>query len=229
MLFLEILSETYSWRDLLQDINLASQVVGVILIVIYVIYTYKTFVQIKKQTDYQQDAFIKVETLISKDITDIRSKIQMIGSTPVIVPRQPGITEKYLQKDISLKMKGILQPIFNLDNNLFEGNYFVVILTNYGSTEVNQINLKLNVVINNSKELVEKKMLRESETYLKDIVITEIIARNGGQLKMPLVSTAAFPIYRISITGTYTDVRNKLYNISPVKLIGENEHFHRIQ
>lgn len=228
MLILQVFSDTYTWRNLLQDINLVAQIIGVILIIAYVIYTYKTFVQIKKQTDYQQDAFIKIETLISQDTGEGRSPIRFVGGQSIIQAKPPARTEKYLQKDISNKMKDILQPIFRLDNNLFEGNYFVVILTNYGSAEVNQINLNLAITINNSKELVEKKMLRESETYEKKIVITEIIARNGGQLKVPLVSTASFPTFRISVSGTYTDVRNKIYSIVPVKMMGANEHFHRI-
>ncbi len=51
-------------RLILQDINLIAQIVGIIMIVFYVFYTYKTFRQIKKQTDYQQDAYLTVDVLI---------------------------------------------------------------------------------------------------------------------------------------------------------------------
>jgi hypothetical protein len=228
MILLEIFSETFTWRNLLQDINLFAQIIGVIMVIIYVIYTYKTFAQIKKQTDYQQDAFIKVEAEISQELRLEPAFRSISHGRAGLRTSQSNLFEKYLQKDISLKMKGILQPIFKLEDNLFDGNYFIVILTNYGNAEVNNINLTLSIDISNSIELVEKRMLRKSETIIRDISIQEIVGRSGGTLKIPIISTASFPIYKISIGGTYTDVRSKAYNIVPIIKEGKNEHFHKL-
>lgn len=215
-----------SWRNYLQDGNQIAQIIGTIMVVIYVIYTYKTFRQIKKQTDYQQDAYLRVDTAILKELT-----IKKEGSLYQFLEIK-GVTsslpENYINAELHSKLKSILQPIFNFEDNLFEGNYFTVIMTNYGNAEVNKICLQLIVQIRNSKELVEKKMLREKEQQIISIEINEIIARTGGQIKIPLLSTASFPFYEITITGHYIDVRNKKYPLTQISMIGENSHFHKL-
>ena len=69
MLLQTIAENTITWRTYLQDGYQIAQIIGTILIIIYVIYTCKTFSQIKKQTDYQQDAYLKREPLIIKEIS----------------------------------------------------------------------------------------------------------------------------------------------------------------
>ena len=58
------LTTEITWRTYLQDANQIAQIIGTILVVIYVVYTYLTFRQIKKQTDYQQDAYLKTDLII---------------------------------------------------------------------------------------------------------------------------------------------------------------------
>lgn len=218
---------TITWRVILQDGNQIAQIIGTIMVIIYVIYTYKTFAQIKKQTDYQQDAYLKLEPSIVKEITIQDGNFVTLVDGRIVASKN-SLPKKYLRKDIPAKLTEILKPIFKFDDNLFEGNYFTVSLTNYGNAEVNLIKLCLNVTISISKEVAEKKMLKEKESHKIDIEINEIIGRNGGELKIPLLSTASFPSYSIAIRGEYYDVRNKKYLIVESITSGQNDHFNKL-
>lgn len=224
-----VVDATTTWRTYLQDAYQFAQIVGTIFVIIYVIYTYKTFRQIKKQTDYQQDAYLRVEPTILKEISSpkmFQAVFQLVGGQ--MVPANDYYSLKYIQKDLHDKLKGILKPIFNFEDALFDGNYYTLNLTNYGNAEVIKINLSLEVEIKNAKELVDKKMLKEKEIHKVILTVDEIVGRNGGQIKLPILATAAFPIYSISLTGTYTDVRNKTYVIPTTITQGANEHFHKL-
>lgn len=228
MILLQATTETVvTWRTYLQDGNQIAQIIGTIMVVVYVIYTYKTFLQIKKQTDYQQDAYLKVEPIIVKEITNQESGIVTLVEGRIVQSKN-SLPTKYLQKEIPLKMLEVLKPIFKFEDNLFEGNYFTVNLTNYGNAEVNLIKFQVSVTILNSKEVAEKKMLREKETHSFEIEIPEIVGRNGGKLKIPIISTASFPSFAISIKGEYFDVRNKKYIIQESTTTGQNEHFQKL-
>jgi len=215
------LTTEITWRTYLQDANQIAQIIGTILVVIYVVYTYLTFRQIKKQTDYQQDAYLKTDLIILKEISE-NTPFQ-VQAGKIVMPKN-NMKSKYINVELSNKMKGILQPIFNFEDNLFEGNYLTLIFTNYGNAEVNKICLKIIVTVNNSKELIDKKMLREKEVQTIEVLINEIVERNGGNL-----TTASFPIYTILVNGEYYDVRNKKYTITGEHFSGENTHLQKLQ
>lgn len=217
-----------TWRTYLQDVNQAAQIIGTILIIIYVVYTYRTFIQIKKQTDYQQDAYLKVETTLVKDINASQNAGAFTLIDGRIVQAGSGLTSKYVRKEIPTKMTGVLKPIFKFEDILFDGNYFTLKMTNYGNAEVNKIDIKVTVTIINAKELTEKQMLKEKETTSFDVCIQEIISRNGGKIQIPIISTASFPSFTISVKGEYFDVRNKKYNIPETSMSGQNAHFHKL-
>ena len=226
MIFLAnpVIDSSPTWRMYLQDCNQMAQIIGTILVIIYVIYTYKTFKQIKKQTDYQQDAYLKVEPVFINDIKNTEGLSFKVVEGRVV---QSGnsLPLKYLNKEIPSKMTEILKPIFKFDDNLFEGNFYTVNLINYGNAEVNLIKLDISITITNSKEVAEMKMLKERDIKLYKVEIPEIISRNGGKLKIPIISTASFPTYTIIIKGEYFDVRNKKYTINEIVSSGVNEHF----
>lgn len=228
MTILQVTADTVTtWRTCLQDVNQVAQIIGIIMVVIYVVYTYKTFRQIKKQTDYQQDAFLKVEPMIVKEIT-IQDRNVISSGEGRFIRTKHTLPTKYLEKEIPAKMSEVLKTIFKFDDNLFEGNFFTINITNYGNAEVNLIKLILTVTILNSKEVVEKKLLQEINTHTFKIEIPEIVGRNGGNLKIPLISTASFPFYSITLKGVYFDVRNKKYLITETTTSGQNEHFHKL-
>ncbi len=217
-----------SLRIVLQDVNIIAQIIGTIMVVIYVVYTYKTFKQIKKQTDYQQDAYLKVESFLYNDID---SETQSNELNTIIIRKQgvrDRIITRYIQTELSKKMANILQPIFKFDSNLFEGNFYTVSFINYGNAEVNKVSLNISITINNSKELVDKRMLQNKYVEDIEIEINEIIERNGGRIRIPILSTASFPIFSINLSGEYFDVRNKKYFISNQSFNGENPHFHKL-
>lgn len=225
-ILLQIASDSTSYRQILYDANQGAQILGTILILVYVFYTYRTFREIKKQNDYQQDAYLNISTLMLKDIqpgTFIQQ--QPSGAFNIV---NSGVNAKYIDRNLHLKMKEILKKFFTLDDALFEGNYFTVKLTNYGKTEIKVVKLTLTVTIKHSKELAESKMLKESVTEIIKTNIEEIISRDGGEITIPVISTASFPIYEIKIDGQYEDVRGKTYQILSMTKRGENKHFHRV-
>ena len=201
----------------IQEINQIAQIVATVLVLIYVIYTYKTFRQIKKQTDYQQDAYLRVDAVLSEP----RSTAGSLLSRDTYI-------DKYVQKELHEKMKSILQPIVNLESNLFEGKYFTVILTNYGNAEVHKICLTLSITIQNSEELVTKKMLRSTENNSVNIEIEKIIGRKGQKVYIPLIPTGSFPIFNIELKGNYFDIRNKKYQITSTIVSGQNPHLQKL-
>lgn len=224
------IQESLGWRLYLQDAYQFAQIIGSILIVIYVIYTFLTFKQIKKQTDYQQDAYLRIVPTIVKEInTPLITGSYQIGVTGQFLPLYTeNYTMKYIQNDLHTKLKGILKPIFNFDDALFEGNYYTLIMNNYGNAEVIRINIILSVEINNSKELIDKKMLKDRETHEFNFIIDEVVARNNGHIKIPLISTASFPIFKITLSGKYIDVRNKEYKINKIILENSNAHLLKV-
>ncbi len=226
MIFLAspVIEASPTWRTYLQDCNQIAQIIGTILVIVYVIYTYKTFRQIKKQTDYQQDAYLKVEPVFVNEIKSTEGmSVKVVDGR--IVQTVNSLPLKYLNKEIPAKMTEILKPIFKFDDNLFEGNFYTVNLINYGNAEVNLIKLDIFISIANSKDVAEKKMLKEKDNHTYKVSIPEIISRNGGKLKIPIISTASFPIYSITLKGEYFDVRNKKYIINEIITTGVNDHF----
>jgi hypothetical protein len=219
-----VIEASPTWRTYLQDCNQIAQIIGTILVIVYVIYTYKTFRQIKKQTDYQQDAYLKVEPVFVNEIKSTEGmSVKVVDGR--IVQTVNSLPLKYLNKEIPAKMTEILKPIFKFDDNLFEGNFYTVNLINYGNAEVNLIKLDIFISIANSKDVAEKKMLKEKDNHTYKVSIPEIISRNGGKLKIPIISTASFPIYSITLKGEYFDVRNKKYIINEIITTGVNDHF----
>lgn len=213
------------WQLTLQNINLVAQILGVIFILIYVYYTYQSFKQIKKQTDYQQDAYLRICTMILKDIPPTFSLALGTGlySGGQIQRVSENYNLTYINNEFHDKLKGILRTIFNFEDTVFDGNYYTLIFTNYGNSPIKEISLKLDITIRNSKALVDRRMLKESEHNEIQITIDEILTRDG-EIKVPIISTAAFPIYTIVLTGSYLDVRNKKYDISQITYSGDNEH-----
>lgn len=224
------LTDPINWRFVLQDVNTVAQIVGIIMIVFYVFYTYKTFRQIKKQTDYQQDAYLTVEAVIMKDFQQSTQQTLPLSNINerVLIRRRNPTKNNYLNTDIAAKMTDILKPLFRLDDGLFEGNYYTLCFTNYGNAEVKRININLTIEISNSKELITKKMLQEKEIHKLKFCINELVARNGGKINIQLIATASFPIFTITYKGDYLDFKNKKYQIEESTLDGENTHFHSL-
>ena len=220
---------TTSSNEVLQIIYQIAQILGTVLIAAYVIYTGMTFKQIKRQTDYQQDAYLRIDPKIIKEAITNRppNSIYKIGTKQFISPSGEYYT-KYIQRDLQEKFKGTLQPIFKFDDSVFEGNYYTLIFTNYGNAEVVKIVLNLNIEVRNAKPVSDSKVLKEAESQAIKLQIEELVGRSGDSIKVPILPTAAFPIFKISTKGEYYDIRNKKYIIPTIITEGLNEHFHQI-
>lgn len=175
--------------------------IAAIINAIYVFYTIKTFREIRKQTDLQLKAHLSFDTKIIKD-----------GELT-----KPNVNKDYLDYSFGNDWKISMQTAFPelSDPGLFDGVYYCISIANYGNTEVKQISFDIEIIIENSKNIVEIKKLTAKESKKTTLKITEIL-RKGDSISIPIFSIAAFPIYTVLITGKYTDVRNQEYNISAI-------------
>jgi len=231
MVLMEVLQQPISeWIQCVQLVNMFAQIVATILIALYVIFTYRTFQQIKKQTDFQQDAYLKIDYHFLKDAnTSASSELVFDGQGRLIPQRRKKMIDKYIERELPEKMINALRPHFTLDEEIWHGDYLVATLTNYGKTPICEILLIFNIEIKNSEELVTKHLLKECETNVLHFLIQEIIGIDGDNIKVILISTAAFPIFRIRVTGTYSDIKGTKYKVGEEIIQGEKEYLQKLQ
>lgn len=180
---------------------LYANIIGTIVAIItggYVYFTIKTFQEIKKQTDLQLNAHLSIEEKIIENIEVLK----------------PVVLKSYIDNGFSNEWKSSMEKIFPdlSDPGILDGVYYCLMLSNYGNTEVKEIKLTFELTIENSDQVVQIHKLTPKETKKITRNIKEIL-RKGETINVPLFSIAAFPLYTIILTGTYTDVRNKTYSI----------------
>jgi len=181
----------------------------VILVGIYVLFTIKTFNQIKKQTDLQLKAYLNTDdSLINEQ--DLSKK---------------NVEKSELDRNLSNDWKVIMEKSFPAlsGSGSFDGGYYCLSFTNYGNTEIKSITICCNIKIQNSTESVDKKKLKKEDIKIYKTEIKQIL-KKGETVSFPLFSTAAFPIFIIETTGKYLDVRNQEYPIEKQLFKGENKH-----
>lgn len=181
-------------------VNIIATIAAIINLV-YVFYTIKTFREIRKQTDLQLKAHLSFDTKIIKDSEFTKQTVN----------------KEYLDYTFGNDWKKSMQTAFPelSDPGLFDGVYYCISMANYGNTEVKQISFEIEIIIENSKAIVEAKKLTAKETKKTSKNVTEIL-RKGETILIPIFSIAAFPIYTVIITGKYIDVRNQEYIITTV-------------
>ena len=175
--------------------------IAAIINAVYVFYTIKTFREIRKQTDLQLKAHLSFDTKIIKDSELTKTNVN----------------KDYLDYSFGNDWKSSMQKAFPelSDPGLFDGVYYCISIANYGNTEVKQISFDIEIIIENSKNIVESKKLTARELKKTTKKITEIL-RKGDSIEIPVFSIASFAIYTVQISGKYTDVRNQEYNISTI-------------
>lgn len=185
--------------------------IGVILNALYVFYTVRTFIQIKKQTDLQLNAHLSLDLKLVKSIS-----------------QDPKYNFKYEYIDTSLSdswKKSMQQSFPDLasDTQLFDGNYFAVKFHNYGNTEIKAIEIIVEIEIKNSKASIENKKLTPLENKKLTFKINEEIAKCEF-ITVPLFPTASFPIYSIKVTTKHTDVRSTTYPSTVMNYNNANDY-----
>ena len=175
--------------------------IALIINAVYVFYTIKTFREIRKQTDLQLKAHLSFDTKILKD--------NQLNETTV--------NKAYIDSSFGNDWKTSMQTAFPelSDHALLDGVYYSIIIANYGNTEVKQISFEIEVVIENSRNIVDTKKLTAKETKKTTLKVNEIL-RKSESIVIPLFSIAAFPIYTVRINGKYIDVRNQEYSIPEI-------------
>ncbi len=183
--------------------------IAAIINAVYVFYTIKTFREIRKQTDLQLKAHLSFDTKIVKD--------SELG--------KPNVNKDYFDSSFGSDWKKSMQTAFPelSDPGLFDGVYYCITIANYGNTEVKQIAFEIEVIIENSKNIVETKKLTAKESKKTTVKVNEIL-RKSESIIIPIFSIAAFPIYTVLINGKYVDVRNQEYSILTVVDKKENTY-----
>ena len=181
----------------------------VILVGVYVYFTIKMFRQIKVQTDLQLKAYLHTDDSIMNE-TDLNSK---------------NVEKSELDRSFSHDWKESMEKSFPAlsGTGSFEGSYYCLSFTNYGNTEIKEIEICCDIKIQNSEESVTSRKLTKEDNKIYKTKIKQIL-KNGETVSYPLFSTASFPIFSIVTTGSYKDVRNQNYPFEKQLYSGENAH-----
>jgi hypothetical protein len=181
----------------------------VILVGIYVYFTIKMFQQIKVQTDLQLKAYLNTDDSIINE-SDLNNKV---------------VEKSELDRSFSNDWKESMEKSFPVlsGTGSFDGSYYCLSFTNYGNTEIKEIEICCDIKIQNSEESVTNRKLTKEDNKKYRTKIKQIL-KKGETVNFPLFSTASFPIFSIVTTGNYKDVRNQNYPLDKQYFSGENAH-----
>lgn len=181
----------------------------VILVGIYVYFTIKMFQQIKTQTDLQLKAYLNTDDSILNE-SDLNKK---------------GVEKSELDRFFSNDWKQSMEKSFPAlsGSGSFDGGYYCLSFTNYGNTEIKEIEICCDIKIRNSEDSVTNRKLTKEDNKTYKTKIKQIL-KKGETIKFPLFSTASFPLFLITTTGNYKDVRNQDYPFEKQFFSGENAH-----
>jgi nitrate reductase NapE component len=181
----------------------------VILVGIYVYFTIKMFQQIKTQTDLQLKAYLNTDDSIINE-SELNNK---------------GIEKSELDRTFSKDWKLSMENSFPAlsGSEIFDGGYYCLSFTNYGNTEIKEIEICCDIKIQNSKDSVTNRKLTKEDNKVYKTKIKQIL-KKGETVKFPFFSTASFPIFSITTSGNYKDVRNQDYPFEKQFFSGENVH-----
>jgi hypothetical protein len=181
----------------------------VILVGIYVYFTIKMFQQIKVQTDLQLKAYLNTDDSIINE-SDLNNKV---------------VEKSELDRSFSNDWKESMEKSFPVlsGTGSFDGSYYCLSFTNYGNTEIKEIEICCDIKIQNSEESVTNRKLTKEDNKKYRTKIKQIL-KKGETVNFPLFSTASFPIFSIVTAGNYKDVRNQNYPLDKQYFSGENAH-----
>ena len=181
----------------------------VILVGIYVYFTIKMFQQIKMQTDLQLKAYLNTDDSIMNQ-SDLNNKV---------------VEKSELDRSFSNDWKESMEKSFPAlsGSGSFDGSYYCLSFTNYGNTEIKEIEICCDIKIQNSEDSVTNRKLTKEDNKKYKTKIKQIL-KKGETVNFPLFSTASFPIFSIVTTGNYKDVRNQNYPLDRQQFSGENAH-----
>jgi hypothetical protein len=204
----------------LEDLSALAQIISAITTAVYVILTYFTFRQIKKQTDYQQDAYLRLSLGLSNlnaNPTDIIINDKSYSSSC--------LNKKYINNRLHSRLLGTLQPLLpELPVNLLSGNYLVAIIDNYGNSNVSSMMMKVKFEIQIPDRFTKGRSILKTDEDTFTIEIDEIISERNGRLIIPISTISSFPEFKCIIWVSYWDVRKKKYVLNPVQYSGKNSY-----
>lgn len=159
---------------------------------IYVYFTIRTFIQIKKQTDLQIKAF-----LICK-----------------IIPKQ--ITEEITLPDEFMTLNNKWHQILtnNLPDTVGSLKCLWLEITNRGKSDVSKWEIKVNILVTPGDYLSERNTIGEYKTYIIKSQLHQTIPPNGS-IEIPMAFSGYFPSAKYSWVIEYFDIREpKKKNLS---------------
>lgn len=195
------------FKTFIRDIEPLLTFASTILWGVYVYYTMKTFLQIKRQTELQSEAFLMtrptVELLTSSASPDERL-VALFGGVhrPSAIARVDKRTE-YLRK----KWSDILTK--NIPAAFGQSQMFTLSIKNHGKSDVIAWSLSLKLVVKPSQFLREKA--NTAGETLDWIVEGNDVIGAGESIKVNLLQIEPYPQAEISWDLTYSDVRGVKY------------------
>lgn len=160
---------------------------------IYVYYTIKTFLQIKRQTELQSEAFLIITSSIDDSTPDARELCNNKS------------------KILFEKWKRILEPELQ-DGGIREKIVFLF-LRNRGRTDI--ISWKVNItakVVPGSDLSIRRNTGGETESWEIMSQGAQHVIPIDGEVRIPIALTGMFPECTFSWNIEYADARGKIYN-----------------
>ncbi len=193
-----------------------------LLITLYVIYTRRTFIEIKKQTDSQIDAQITVDKEFFQDLDKIENdEILQIENHDEI-------------KEPAKDWRDRIIRLFNLTDTeeedtlliqkSIEGNYLTFKIKNYGQTPLKRIEVKGKLTVQCTDRTKEKDAgLKHSIDYPIEIEADHYLEK-GKRIILPIMSVNQFPKYDFDVDIQWMDIKDKEYKPINFIISGENLH-----
>src|SRR5207248_786037 len=189
---------------------------------IYVVYTIKTFRQIKRQTDLQTQALLSIAArVVPLSTPQTASTASETGSGGIFIRRRRPAERTFEPGIVALheKWKNILAQQTNPAITRTE-KIVILKIRNHGQSDVVSWTLKLTVDVEPGQHLATAFNVNKStyEWLVKSEGVTQIVEKTQS-IEVAIAPTGSFPIAKFCWKLEYKDVRGVIYT----EFVGERE------
>lgn len=168
---------------------------------IYVYYTRETFLEIKKQTELNNNAYLIVEKDVSRDIEDDEGNNNIDKPIINLIPIK--------NRELYEKWERIVESNINVGSSRI---YVILKLKNTGHCDIVDWKLTLNMNIKPSEYLENEVLIKkEDKTFIINSNDNTSVIEKGDYIKIAIAVVGSFPEVDLSWSIEYEDIREKKY------------------
>lgn len=200
----------------LVDCYYMSQIIGVIVVGFTVIVSVKTFRKISKQTEsVKEQTDILQEQLNFNKNAALRIAIKNVSSVDENVHIVLSDTSKHD------KICKLVRDRYPETPVLMENDYIVIEVTNHGFSDVCKLNLKVSIDYDISSLSPDSP----KDNISGEFDWNELIKNDPKPTVFLLSPCFAFPKYKVTVSGSYEDTRDKCYTLPIKEFSGKPKDF----